>query len=798
MPVFLIATVTFCFSGCDTPDEDRQPESDDRQAPLVLSDFRDVDQAQGQWQHVTHAVDHQRQILLLQSALALRGIAGIGGDRFSGPDCRVYSGISASGLLTSSTRLVTAHHVVASRVDQEQIPVYFEATFTQQQELQDSFVQDADANGFPLVYFDRALPYPTKFTTPVENPLLANRLSQLGLNLSRTARRTLRGPWHFGVQDDDFPAVLTASGRLDVAVLEAQHRSLPFHPNVSPDDWRYLRTGSLPPLAPGVFFDYRPFRSLSYCPTELDEDYSCPEPLAHGEGLLPQSPRDPSGDPPTPLWLLHHNEYPEDRETNVRALRTNIVSNPFPYLIDGIPDASGVEKGVRWSDPYSGFVEVCTSDGLVPFEYGDQFDVTLDSFGGSSGGALFHPHRFVQGNGVRESSHRIYPHAVAVAISNAPPPSIYAEWGLPQADNLDHLNVMAAASEAVSRRSQYDQATEDEDDASKPTPIQPEGDGGPACIIYDDDRNCVQYKRTIVDNHAYPMPSALLPYRYPEGIDPDDVDADEALHEEVTSSENGTNRRWVGCAVSHSPFTEDEDGMRINAGLGVGFFGSLRYNPHNSEDVADDGSVVGYLRMICAPWSSVPFVSNWLFLQTIGTSYSNTSRDTALFPGRFGSLAEALVTVGEIRNQGDVATVRPLSMKTCPPNYFLRGVAFHSRKSPSGSERVLAGIRTLHCQRSNNPHDPSETIPDTIDVDLYGEDVNSCWHSIGEQCFSLGQQIGWSRPVQLPSCRDVSYPEDCHAFTRCPDGQLVDGFSYWRNAEGLITSFHISCIEEPG
>ncbi len=748
-----------------------------------------MEQIHGQWQHANFATDPQRQAYLFQSALALRGAArihyvyhGVAGD-----GCQIMRDGRASGHLTSSTRLTTAHHVSAPA---EQLQVFFEARVDQDGIMSGKVVSDGDDIHLSHYLFDRAYPYPTKYDYQDENPLLINRLAQLGIELTGPgqveARRYLRGPWNFEVERDEFPAIHT-DGQLDVAVLRATSRDLPF--SSQQEGWRYLASGSFPGRAPGVFFDYRPYRSLSHCPTEPDENGDCPDASDHGGALLPDMES-------TPLWAIHNNFYPGDlgQHNNLGIpYAVGIASNPFPYIIDGQPDTSGVVKGIRMSDPGTYELSFCVDDSPQEFLYGDEFEVSLDAFRGSSGGALFHPLRFVSGDTIRESSTRIYPHATVVAITGEPRVEVITECWYPEGDNTDYLLAVTAASDAVERWSRHDDATDEEEDPDNPSPEQPPTDGEPRCSLYDDSRRCLSYSGSLLGSPAFaPIENPVI-YYWPADLPSDEADAHQANAED--SAYGLGDWLLTNCGASHEPFTKDGT-ERVGAGIGVGFIGSLRFDPGLQEP--DDQSVVGYLRMVCTPWSSEPFIVNWPFLRTAGTSYRNTQDDTAHFRRRFGTLAEILATVGEVRHHNGASSLRPLSMKTCPPNYFLRGVNFHTRTHANGVQRVLASIQSLECKLSTNPYDPDETPPEGFTVELYPEDTPSCAYRLGDFCFSLGQLIGWSHPVDLPQCRHVDAPAACEQSIRCPIGEVAHGIAYQRDADGFIVGFGLKCIEEPG
>ena len=289
--------------------------------------------------------------------------------------------------------------------------------------------------------------------------------------------------------------------------------------------------------------------------------------------------------------------------------------------------------------------------------------------------------------------------------------------------------------------------------------------------------------------------------------DEDEPDRAEAMHE------NANLWRRLECGRSHPAFVEsDEVDMRVDGiGIGMGFIGSARYNPdYTEDDRLDAGSTVGYMRMICTPWSSTAFVRNWPFLRTMGTSYANTDRDMSTLTRHargFGTaLSDALINIGEWRydddtdDENDDRYLRPISMKTCPPNYFLVGIRFNNRTSPDESERFVSGITRLDCALSSAMEgepglDPM--VSRALDMD---PQENSCTFKMGEddQCFSRSQFIGVPRDLGLPGCDVTPFPEACSEETACPSGEVVGGWRYTRDGSGILMGLELLCIEEPG
>lgn len=711
---------------------------------------------------------------------------------------------------------MTAKHVAEPMLSDREI--YFEATMQDDGLVDGVMVQDKDSQGIPLNFTDRIYPgYDTKFQDWEENPLLANRLVQLGLEdlaYQAEVRDYLRGPWPFEVETDqsgdskEFPSLFVQGQNiiLDVSVLQTGRRT---DSNDSPPaELRNLDTGTFPLRAPGVFFDYRPYSSLQYmaCPqdSQYDNSSNCPGNLVPNISLWPEMPSNSSQDSFDELWLLHHNYYPGDRDQPVHRPphRTPLISNPYTTNLTPDEPVKGVrhiyQNGSNIITTYSDLCVEATQN--ETYEFADQFPVSLDSFPGSSGGPMMFNNKVVwHTGGVNHFDRQINPTAVASSTSIEDPQHPGNRgWGLPEEDfeDQDLFVLVTAISDEVSDWSRRDDSDDSEDDPFNPSPVQPPDDGEPRCKRYESDgRTCAEYYTTTVENDAFDFPNGPV-FDWPGYIDPRQADRDEA-----NAEGNGTRR--VICGRSHQPFTSNDEDTRLpHAGLGMGFIGSLRYDPDDSDvEEADENSVVGYLRMVCAPWSSEPFVINWPFLRTAGTSLSNTSRHTGVgFIDWLGSLPNTLATLAEVRHQhsGGEPYMRPLSMMTCPPNYLLTEVYFQNDPHPTdNTERVLAGIMTLGCTQSTNPPE-GENIPIHIKRHLHFPDGEPCLNTMAGECFSLSQAIGRSKNEGMPECDEVQAPAQCQEHTSCPSGQVANGFSYQRTGDGLITGFKLECIEEPG
>ena len=807
---------------------------------LIFGTDRDVEQSRGQWRHAENAGhnaentgnndERLRMAQLVQTALASRGTGGVIAPVYSVESDCTKDGIGhGSGLLSSSTRFVTARHVAEPKHGHSgEMNIYFEATGEPNSTTSfrgGEFVPDATSNGTPLFLFDRGYSYQTKFGGDEENPLLANRLASLGLEeIGKEGRRFLRGPWPFAVDESpdgpklDYEAVYHPDRLLDITVLKAESRGEVFSQHRNSEAWPLLSTGSWGPIdRPGIFFDYQPFQSLQNMKCSDDEfsPSDCPEELElePTTRLYPEVSDDESATF-TKLWSLHHQWFPDSEDglgnLSEESVRTNLISNPFPYVETGTSESTDYpEKGIRHSvtdpdEPTTAEIKpYCVAEGADPLELplGDVFPISLDAITGSSGGGVLQPQRKLIRNSVREHPALVDPAAVQFGSDATELETTDWTIPIPQDQNGNYENYILAnpISDQVARWGGRDRG-EDSGDPFNPIPDQPPSDGEPPKCQEQHDGKVLCTPDTVT-NDAFPdiPPSGFSPYDWDGDGDPD---------EREREHESSGPVRTIACGHSHPSFAGDSEDMRLDGvGVASGFIGSVRYNPDfEDDDVLDEDSTVGFLRMVCAPWSSVPFVQNWPFLRTAGTSYFGTKRDlstnTREFRGFGDSLSDALVNFAEWRYQdetdpaNDERYLRPMSMKTCPPNYFLNGLRFQTRPAPSGDHRVLSGITELKCQLGT---ESSAGLPYNVTRPLdLDPDEGSCTFTMGDQCFSRSQFIGIPRDLGLPECGSVSAPQACVTTTTCGQGKVVSGWRYSRDEDGMIDQFALDCLPEPG
>ena len=159
--------------------------------------------------------------------------------------------VEGSAQLVSPTRLVTAHHVVAN-ASNDMFTLRFDGS---------------DASGYWMTDPDNGL-------RDQENPLLANRLWQLGLDywaanspIHRNDTRDELRQWnaHLDLEGYDSagsaimdqPFVRNANARLDIAFLAVEEKDIPGFPTTGDPYSRpfYLKTGRFTIDQPGLFFN---------------------------------------------------------------------------------------------------------------------------------------------------------------------------------------------------------------------------------------------------------------------------------------------------------------------------------------------------------------------------------------------------------------------------------------------------------------------------------------------------------------------------------------------------------------
>lgn len=257
-----------------------------------------------------------------------------------------------SGTLSSSTQILTAHHVVYPRNETDLLRIAFGG-------------QCASA----ISCSGKITPLKSAQPPQVENPLLANRLFAMSLHnwagtTRDTERNNLRAGWPFKVVDAASQPYMPQSSNgfvgKDAVVLEIAGQN----PNL---DTANLTTGPFALDRPGLFFgqvDSNPY---------------------HKEFAVYFNDR-------APVWGTHFPEY--DPYNNISdGDYMPVVSEPG-YRINEEPNDSCADDNFACVD--------IAGDGTlspVAIDYRDCFGTTLDARDGSSGGGVFGLKRVYRGDG---------------------------------------------------------------------------------------------------------------------------------------------------------------------------------------------------------------------------------------------------------------------------------------------------------------------------------------------------------------------------------------------------------------
>ena len=144
----------------------------------------------------------------------------------------------------------------------------------------------------------------------------------------------------------------------------------------------------------------------------------------------------------------------------------------------------------------------------------------------------------------------------------------------------------------------------------------------------------------------------------------------------------------------------------------------------------------------------------------------------------------ALPFLSEKRKDSDSQEpyIRPMSMKMCPPNYFLHGLEVNY-KDTGDARHELYGVNQLICINQNDdilytplkPHeDPSTT--------------HAWTYKFHGRLFSVEQRIGQNVANQNGL---KSTPLTCNG------NKIVAGFQYTKTEVGPIKDFWLECIDRP-
>ena len=584
-------------------------------------------------------------------------------------DCQRSIGSVASGQLTSDSRLVTAHHAVnaldSDGASGKPILVSFETEYINDSDdwankdlkSKGVFVNDyrgpeppQDESGYD---FDR---WDTKKGEEHENPLLANRLFALGMerwaredSTFRKKRDQIRTHWPFeidGTRSQQSSAFSLGTGchRRDVMVLKAKaHTAVEFSSDPGSDD--YLESGAFPLIKPGVFFNSQPFEVEERCPK--DETMK--------------------------LYLLHHNFWPDDDNEE-----GSDSENPDEQE-GGVPLVSNPGYTDQWTPSVHTEGDFCKAyDQKVNCTYEEQIRTTLDARKGSSGGAMLHgllnEECKTEGDdlvatGVLSGITGNFEWGTAYCTRNEPcdcdPDGGNCDTSEGPEQPEDFYTKIQTASEDLEYWSRRD-IDFGGSDPFNPTPDQPpnwpnlQAQG---CAEENEAGDCIRWQTYKPEPDSGQSAEDFgVPWAEPTPINEE-------------SSEFFLTRQCGHYSQDWGETDWDETALEPRAGLAIGFLGAAT-SPVASES---QFTGIGHLQMICAPYSDAPFTNNWGFLTMIGRNVQKG--EDVIRGGRMNShFRSTLKRNYEVRDldqqPGGTVAPRPVSFKTCPPNYYLRGLVF--------------------------------------------------------------------------------------------------------------------------
>ena len=626
----------------------------------------------------------------------------------------------------------------------------------------------------PWLDHDRHFPQYFSEVSTEENPLLANRLVQLGLHEwargTLAAKRNQLREWKFkmdyramdstastpnalhdseGQLDGKSPFLHWTRGDppewfrgRDAAILEACAPSDKSFWEEMRDESKpnYMPSGYFPVDAPGVFFN------------ELRMIVGDPEPAP---GFYPWAyDRSPE---PTPVWGLHHNLWPAafgDYPTTLPLKRAPLISNSGTatreeLVYDGQP---AVE------DP-----NISCNHPTWRAYYDSALGVSLDGLAGSSGGIALVPSAGETG---------IRPYLLdgvgIISLANDPDPDCTLDSWCTTLNNAESASADTYIALSLNNQDIVDWSLRGDPGprgtVAEPSPEQ-RGKEWPECKGLEDP--------------AYPGGCFIFTSLPPGGSNPNVriVFIDEVELEKDSDHPPPTEEDIV--------FVCDRPGLANNAethaGVAIGLLGAST-TPSEQEE-----SAIGSLALVCAPWSSYPYTSNWRFVTYLGELLSHeggASPDTFVskFSRSYGLLSRGLGYMFErrcISPTCGTTLLRPPSMQLCPPNYVMEGVNFivHNKQ--------FVGVSALRCVSTDKNGKRVEKRvplnPDTLYSGQFGD------YEVAGEAFSLEQHIGRANLMTGDDSLSVS----------CPTGTVLGGLRVKRNPKRTIVGVEPSCTTMP-
>lgn len=632
-----------------------------------------------------------------------------------------------SAQLTSPTRLATAHHNISNAANSKFV-IHFDGTNEDSNE--GKWIWDQDGND-----------------GTEENPLLANRLWQLGLDYwaenTKTHRTTTRAKLRQWKATLDLEGVdknnqsiasqpfIDSNNRRDIAFLKATELSsqIDFNQGTETKNTKegFLTTGLFQINQPGMFFNQVEASSWT-------------------ENVHKSTVQDLTNqvEKKTPLQLLSAPAWLDQTGSlsswhNALGTLRGATNNPAPA-----------------AQNCSEF-HICSAAAQPPVlaNYQNCIRTSLDSIPGSSGGAMLMSWPYYS---EADSKYLRYLNARrAYGVVNGNTAEGTDNWsnvaqtaqGVPQG----HFTSITVGDQDYERWGKRTTTHANDQNLFEPVPLQPATDGLPTCEVFSQDQPC-----------AYSIPQSNDAWEQPEQGAPltsfeRDEDADKETEIETETRRYTCNYNfYYGDKLMNHKF-------RHKAGMVVGLIGTSTHTYYNEE------AAVASLGIICAPWSSQSWSDNWNWLLKflrVRTEGGDARQNSVWQP----VLRLALPFMIEQRQEreSEPAYLRPMSMKMCPPNYMLKGVRLLH------SEKTLRGISHLLCENMAGDKHEAPMRPES-----------SGWnYLIKNKLFSLEQRIG-----------DTIRPQGDSKELSCPEGQIVGGIQLTKPSPSEVKHFWLECMPKP-
>mgnify|MGYP003374732262 CR=1 FL=1 len=631
-----------------------------------------------------------------------------------------------------------------------------------------------------------------------ENPLLANRLFSLGLESwahpsNGAVRQILRSSWTFSAPDvlndgtlqltEDLPMTKKYIGK-DIAFLDA----CPLDENLLKQDIPI--SGDFKITKPGIFFDN--IRITSYN-------------NQHFNNIVEQKSH---------IFFLGSHEYTTTFYNYIdNILNEDEIDLAIVPLIDG-------PRGITNTSSVCGAIFTCdgsTNKSIYFRSTIECIDTNLDSLEGMSGGHILvkseKESRLFEGTfqswGILQSI------GLDALIRNTPQADKeYNLWG-PGVEMQDSSEYSKPVKNYVTTIHPFDQ---DDKVASRyelgfdplnPVPLRSVDEVLPDCRIPPAGDPCIEYGGELIGN-KFGDPPTDIPTLFVNPVYTDGLIEEVGVSTSPQAISISTPNEIRGYRLTCDSwiFKNKHELHTIGAGPGVaiGFVGSKSFlsdYPFLKSD--GDKPVLGSLRIICAPWTSRPFTDNWQFLFWGGrkSEYDKikSTHDSSvdfLFKGLTTSFEQRDVIV----NNNPVSTVRPISMKTCPPNYLLKGFnVIYNNEDPTSI--YIVGIESLLCvDTANNPTDTPKLLTVCLDPANISQSPNGCsegglippaWNNITNAYtinnipFSLAQEIGET----IQRTPNVITP------VRCENDEVVNNIFIDGSDNQIMKQIYVGCIRRP-